>query len=258
MGVKAPNSTVMTFVNAHLAAYDEMVDRRNVDFHELSKRLVYETHMGHHEDVQEAVYASMPPISLFNTDTLFWLGDLNYRIDLPDIDIREIVASEDWESKFELLLQNDQLVKSRRTGKAFQHFHEARIRFPPTYRFTPGILTDGYNLKRKPAWTDRVLSFPGPSVKIHQLSYSDYPLITMSDHRPVAGDFEISVGFWDMDEHEMLIHKLMREARHVEEENGRSALKVLTTSVDLGKVSYMRPTVRTVKLQNGAKVRFFR
>jgi phosphatidylinositol-bisphosphatase len=43
MGVKTPNVTVLTFVNAHLAALDEMVDRRNVDFHELSRRLVFET-----------------------------------------------------------------------------------------------------------------------------------------------------------------------------------------------------------------------
>ncbi|KAF4603303.1 hypothetical protein EYR38_003716 [Pleurotus pulmonarius] len=31
--------TVLTFVNTHLAAFDEMVDKRNMDFHDLSKRL---------------------------------------------------------------------------------------------------------------------------------------------------------------------------------------------------------------------------
>ena len=29
-------------MNAHLAAFDEMVDRRNADFHDLSKRLAFE------------------------------------------------------------------------------------------------------------------------------------------------------------------------------------------------------------------------
>ena len=73
MGVKLPNSTVLTFVNAHLAAFDEMLERRNADFHELSKRLVFETHAGQPEDVEEAVDTSIPWIGLFNTDALFWL-----------------------------------------------------------------------------------------------------------------------------------------------------------------------------------------
>ncbi|KAF8351983.1 DNase I-like protein [Amanita rubescens] len=250
MGVKTPNVTVLTFVNAHLAAFDEMADRRNVDFHELSRRLVFETRSGRAEEVEEDAEETIPWLGLFNTDALFWLGDLNYRFDLPDVDAREIVSSEDWVNKYELLLKNDQLIKVRNAGKAFKHFHEAEIRFPPTYRFTPGILTDGYDQKRKPAWTDRILSLPGPSAKIRQLSYTSYPQITMSDHRPVAANFEINVGFWDMREYDLLLHKLMSEARHMEEAVGRSTLKVLTPSVDFGKVHYMRPAVRNVKIQN--------
>ncbi len=73
MGVKLPNSAVLTFVNAHLAAFDEMLERRNADFHELSKRLVFEAHMGQPEDVEEAVDTSVPWTSLFNTDALFWM-----------------------------------------------------------------------------------------------------------------------------------------------------------------------------------------
>ncbi|KIL66111.1 hypothetical protein M378DRAFT_192118 [Amanita muscaria Koide BX008] len=253
-GVNTPKSTVLTFVNAHLAAFDEMVDRRNVDFHDLSKRLIFETRVEQEEEIEEGIDASIPWIGLFNTDALFWLGDLNYRIDLPDIDIREILSSKIWENKDGIMQEHDQLIKSRRTGKAFTNFHEAQIRFPPTYRFTPGILTDGYNSKRKPAWTDRILLLAGPTVKIRQLSYSNHPKITMSDHRPVLADFEINVGLWDIEEHEILMHKLMRESRHMEEAVGRSMLKVLTPTVDFGKVHYMRPAIRTVKLQNTGKV----
>lgn len=35
--------------------------------------------------------------------------DLNYRFDLPDVDIREIVSSDDWVNKYNLLQKNDQV-----------------------------------------------------------------------------------------------------------------------------------------------------
>ena len=37
-----PGSTTLTFVDAHLAAFDDMVEKRNSDFHELSRRLLFE------------------------------------------------------------------------------------------------------------------------------------------------------------------------------------------------------------------------
>ncbi len=145
MGVKTPNSTILTFVNAHLAAFDEMADRRNVDFHELSRRLVFETRSGRAEEVEEDAEETIPWLGLFNTDGLFWLVsgfffsvhlttlelrcravingvrpcvfiilmisiiDLNYRFDLPDVDARAIVNSADWVNKYELLQKTDQV-----------------------------------------------------------------------------------------------------------------------------------------------------
>lgn len=38
--------------------------------------------------------------------------DLNYRLDLPDIDIRELLGSEDWASKYEVLQKSDQVRQS--------------------------------------------------------------------------------------------------------------------------------------------------
>ncbi|KAK2460857.1 hypothetical protein APHAL10511_007327 [Amanita phalloides] len=254
LGVKTPNSTVLTFVNAHLAAFDEMFDRRNTDYQDLSKRLTFETNARLPEEAEEDIDTLLPWLGLFNSDALFWLGDLNYRIDLPDIDIREIACSEEWVNKYELLHQHDQLIKARRTGKAFKYFHEANIRFPPTYRFTPGILKDGYSSKRKPAWTDRILSLAGSSAQIRQLSYTSDPQITMSDHRPVTANFEINIGFWDTQEYQLVIYKLMSEVRHMEETVGRTPLKVLTPSIDFGKVRYMQPSIRNVKVQNNGNL----
>ncbi len=40
--LRSPGPTSLTFVNAHLAAFDEMTDKRNSDFQELSRRLGFE------------------------------------------------------------------------------------------------------------------------------------------------------------------------------------------------------------------------
>lgn len=82
-----------------------------------------------------------------------------------------------------------------------------------TYRLALGVSKDrlGYDMKyvfskcilswmilnvlirRKPAWTDRVLYMAPPDVKVAQVAYRSHPEITMSDHLPVSADFDISV-----------------------------------------------------------------
>jgi hypothetical protein len=53
--------------------------------------------------------------------------------------------------------------------------------------------------QRKPAWCDRILwkikSDPENLVNFEakQLSYSSFPLMKMSDHKPVSAEFEVQV-----------------------------------------------------------------
>lgn len=42
--------------------------------------------------------------------THIWPIDLNYRIDLPDADIRTLFQSENWKDKQEILLHYDQVA----------------------------------------------------------------------------------------------------------------------------------------------------
>ncbi|KAJ7880394.1 Endonuclease/exonuclease/phosphatase [Mycena olivaceomarginata] len=136
--VKNPGPTVLTFVNAHLAAFDEMVEKRNADFHDLAKCLRFDP---------ACRRARLHP---FPTDDGAHVVDLNYRLDVPDADVRTILAAEEWaESRYETLLQYDQLKSAVRTNKAFDMFSESPIVHLPTYRCNAGLLKDdlGYDLK---------------------------------------------------------------------------------------------------------------
>ncbi|KAJ7620458.1 DNase I-like protein [Roridomyces roridus] len=243
--------TVLTFVNSHLAAFDEMYEKRNTDFNELARRLVFDS--------------PIPGASVFESDVVFWMGDLNYRIDAPDVDVRTILGSKkEWgeDGRFDVLLRYDQLKAAMRTKKAFDMFEEGRIEHLPTYRFNAGLLKDdlGYDLKRRPAWTDRILYASNASAPITQLSYDGHPQITMSDHRPVSAEFNIDVDIMHLPTAEKTADKLYRQLKGLEDAhedmNARVNLKILNSTVDMGKISYGSRTnsSRTVEVRNIGKV----
>jgi hypothetical protein len=77
-------------VNAHLAAFEEMVDKRNSDFQDLSKRLSFEgiparpsspapeSEAGVDDSMNSDIPATpslglSPSLSVYETDALFWL-----------------------------------------------------------------------------------------------------------------------------------------------------------------------------------------
>jgi phosphatidylinositol-bisphosphatase len=64
-------STVLTFVNAHLAALDEMVERRNYDFQELSGRLAFSSN-GLNGSYLPTSFAGHSD-SVYQSDVLFWM-----------------------------------------------------------------------------------------------------------------------------------------------------------------------------------------
>ena len=68
----------MTFINSHLAAFDEMVGKRNADFHDISKRLEFPTDT---PVVQVAGGAAPLPgavlmTNTYESDVLFWMGGM--------------------------------------------------------------------------------------------------------------------------------------------------------------------------------------
>lgn len=70
---------------------------------------------------------------------LFWFGDLNYRINLHDSEVRhELECMKNTPSRIKNLLKFDQLSIEKNGRRAFQDFLEANIDFNPSYKFDLG------------------------------------------------------------------------------------------------------------------------
>ncbi|KAI4340275.1 hypothetical protein MLD38_025128 [Melastoma candidum] len=132
------------------------------------------------------------PKKILDHDRVILLGDLNYRISLPEAVIRELVDREDWGS----LLAKDQLIAELIDGHVFQGWYEGPINFPPTYKYVPN--SDTYHgcfqaksseKKRAPAWCDRIIWY---GIGLKQSCYGRGES-KLSDHRPVKAVFNVEV-----------------------------------------------------------------
>ncbi|CAJ1933006.1 unnamed protein product [Sphenostylis stenocarpa] len=133
------------------------------------------------------------PRKILDHDHIILLGDLNYRISLPEETTRLLVENEDWDS----LLEYDQLMMEVMSGNMLRGWHEGTIKFAPTYKYCPnsdlyyGCCYQGKKAakKRAPAWCDRVI-WLGKGLKQMEYSRSESKL---SDHRPVKALFVAEV-----------------------------------------------------------------
>ncbi|KAM8713670.1 hypothetical protein ACLKA7_013918 [Drosophila subpalustris] len=172
--------TGTVFVCSHLAAHDDKLKERIEDYHQI---------------VDNTKYNSLSYRRIFDHDFVFWFGDLNFRLsgDLSSWDIRNSVE----QGHYEELLKMDQLELLRETGNAFSLMEEMLPNFAPTFKFNEG--TNEYNLKRRPAWCDRILhrvqvnSYPGITLSAKQLSYQSNMDYTLSDHKPVSATFNYKI-----------------------------------------------------------------
>ncbi|KAF8975889.1 hypothetical protein BDQ17DRAFT_236495 [Cyathus striatus] len=94
---------------------------------------------------------------------------------------------------------------------------------------------------------------PSAACQVHQRTYTSHPQITMSDHRPVAADFDVDVDYYDKDFHEAVVQKLYRLVGHMEDSHDRPIVKVDDTFIEFGKVFYGRPVSREIKIENAGK-----
>ncbi|XP_076906157.1 type I inositol polyphosphate 5-phosphatase 2-like isoform X1 [Bidens hawaiensis] len=174
--------TRLCFVCSHLTSGHKVGDeeKRNSNVSEILKRTRF-----------SSVLDPDQPQTIPCHDQIFWFGDLNYRINKQDEEVRKLVSMKQWDQ----LLYSDQLCKELRRGRVFEGWKEGVIDFPPTYKYE--FNSDRYagenpkegEKRRAPAWCDRIL-WMGKGIK--QLCYN-HAEIRMSDHRPVSSVFALEV-----------------------------------------------------------------
>merc|ERR1712093_441782 len=217
-------STELAFVAAHLAAMESDLERRNEDWKNIVRGLVFSSKSVDRKNIETATSAEERPLlsisprdaSIFKpTSHLFFAGDLNYRTSImspsPTDHQNTFPQPHHDESSpqhFSKLFENDQLNQERLAGRTCHGLTEAPVTFPPTYKYNPKepFLTPDEDLSRWhwakhrwPSWCDRILFLEVPSwvkryhpeanIVIHK--YSALPLWPTSDHRAVALDASV-------------------------------------------------------------------
>ncbi|CAM9247240.1 unnamed protein product, partial [Scytosiphon promiscuus] len=209
-------------------------------------------------------------------DAVFWFGDLNYRIE-SSIDAQEVLGHA-VSRRLRFLAANDQLNGTRGAGEAFEGFHEARIDFSPTYKYTAG--TDDYDTRndkkfRAPAWCDRILSWvrlgevrdeinassprcteEAKAGVVRQFTYrrSETPLI--SDHKPVSASFRVGCKQVDAGAYGKVFLELVEKVSRVKGD-GQPQVDIIgdANAIDFGTVRYGVPRSRSTRIiNNGTRV----
>ena len=134
------------------------------------------------------------PTPLNKSDVIFWMGDLNYRLEMKCEEAHTAISA----GNISFLKSRDQLANGISRGHTFPGFREGDVTsFPPTYKFDPGTNTYDSSPKRRcPSWCDRILWRVMPNdgpVKfdVTALTYSSISSYSSSDHKPVIGVFSV-------------------------------------------------------------------
>lgn len=212
------DSTILVFVNAHLAASEDEIERRNADIEAIGTSLSFpalpktDSYFAWREHSRKGVAlgqaldksAVTSPTDKFDpeqetraeanhrfdildSDYLFMAGDLNYRIALEHDEVIRLIS----DRRYELLLEKDQLNLERQKGNIFRAWSEGKITFRPTYKFDktrdPNRQYDTSDKHRTPSYTDRILFHTGRAAKAIEVEeYRSHEDILCSDHLPIS------------------------------------------------------------------------
>ncbi|KAM6568069.1 hypothetical protein CsatB_016054 [Cannabis sativa] len=183
------HDTSFCFVCSHLASGGKEGDERlrNENASQILSLTTFTSSNAHHHF----------PRKILDHDCIIWLGDLNYRIQLPEDLTRLLVEKREWD----ILLKNDQLKVEMNEGHIFEGWNEGEIKFAPTYKYNSNSqsyfgthnhnnLNHHHQIKhqikrRAPAWCDRII-WLGKGLKQNHYGRREMQL---SDHRPVCSFF---------------------------------------------------------------------
>ncbi|TYJ30270.1 hypothetical protein E1A91_A06G121400v1 [Gossypium mustelinum] len=172
--------TLFCFICTHLTSGEKDGDelKRNADVHEILRRTRF-----------HSLSAIGLPKRIHDHERIIWMGDLNYRINLPYDKVRDLISKEEWSK----LIERDQLVGELQKGHSFDGWSEGALNFAPTYKYELNSEKyygeDPKAGRRTPAWCDRILSY---GKGLRQLMYRRTEL-KLSDHRPVTAIYMAEV-----------------------------------------------------------------
>jgi len=166
--------TKFAFLTSHLTAGE---GEKNLANRILNYRTIREKlRLRRSKAIEKKLGSDMPKKYNFNIeefDTVFWFGDLNFRIDPSN--------------------GQDQLAECMERGLCFEDFDEQKICFMPTYKFNPNSrIYDTSRTLRQPSFTDRILSRCRGST-CRGVFYDSFNELTHSDHRPVSAIYQVQV-----------------------------------------------------------------
>ncbi len=257
--------TTMCFICSHLAAQRHNVAQREADFRSIIEKASFrgdpETAFSWElRDFKEEFNSNYNEcvIGMLDHDILFWLGDLNYRID-QSIPIDEVLMKAKTKRRRELayLLTRDQLLQEKQRkglASAFGGFKEGKITFSPTFKYQVG--TDLYDERpdkkiRAPAWCDRVLWRSLDSSHVKLVSYHRAE-INVSDHKPVAAVFCTKTRKTCKDQHKSTFLNVVSEIKNWDLQGGSSKpeIKLGAHNVSFGTVRCMEPAQKVLRVAN--------
>ncbi|XP_078485744.1 inositol polyphosphate 5-phosphatase OCRL isoform X2 [Ciona intestinalis] len=237
------HNSSLCFINSHLAAHVEEIQRRNQDYQDICSRMKFPDPEGQ-------------SISVFSNDVLIWLGDLNYRIDkLPLETVKERIEK----GQYEKLKEHDQLTSQRREGNVYPDFEEGDLTFRPTYKYNPG--TDEWDTSEKcrcPAWCDRILWKESAKTKprktkrkdlVQLLKYQAHLSLKISDHKPVSAVFKINVKVITRELYRKVYEEEIRRLDRMENE-WLPTMVLNQHSLEFGTVKFQQAVQRTVEILN--------
>lgn len=282
--------TGLALVVAHLSSGEADGDelRRNYDYSEIMRRAAFPPDSAmsldpdtldqqqQPEGVSKVAAPGRRPgrwgaaRGIADTEHCLWLGDLNYRLALPDAEARAALRKGDLAA----LAEADELSTMRRSGRAFEGWQEGPLSFPPTFKFVRGTMQyhgDGPGTdpasprtaggtepngdaaaaqkKRTPAWTDRVLWRSGA---MKQLSYGSAEL-TASDHMPVAAVFSLPVREYNRERVEAAVEAARRRV-DAAEMAAMPRCELEPSTADFGTLHYGQQAACDIVLRNVGSV----
>jgi inositol polyphosphate 5-phosphatase INPP5B/F len=252
--------TTLCFVCSHLAAHRENVVGRNADFRNIYNKTSFD--IG--EDAIREVIRSgslsqwtmgTSLVGIPDHDIVFWLGDLNYRIDESIMTERVLFLSE--RNKIDEIRAMDQLNVERAAGRVFENFEEGILTFVPTYKYQPG--TDIYEQRpdkklRAPAWCDRILwmAQEDPS-HVVQLTYARSETPNVSDHKAVYSISRLTIKDVVQAKREAIYDELMRLLDRYENQS-LPMVGLDRVTVDFGQVRYDHSVTIPIHITNTGSV----